>query len=466
MPAITDLPIWLEDGFEIRTQGNVSTTPDTYTYNGSMQSYIFRNDGAGSITLTIGGNAVTVISGEMVTGGALSSFTVVASSGTASWTMRAFEAGKRIANDTTGNMSGLLTLQNAATALGNGTAIDVSGYTTLSLRATFTLFATITFEGSIDGTNYTAVYGYDQSNGSILTTAAGSANITFNISGYKLFRARISSYVSGSITVTGYLSTADFQLPSGLTRYFGNFDNNSPTTPILGVGGFNLLYDGTNWVRQRSTNTVDGLANQSNLTSTAGFLMGFNGTTWDRVRTAADGMTTGVLATQNVLWSGTAYNRQSAASNIGDGHGGAAASPFVNYLWNGSNFDRARNNTYLQTLASGARTGTTSSSLLTNFNFRGITVNLNITVASGTGGLQIAIQGYDQSSASYKNLHTLATAVTTTGLNVIQLYPGIDNTNSAINQTISQALPQQYRVQIVHGDSSSYTYSVSVNYIL
>jgi hypothetical protein len=239
------------------------------------------------------------------------------------------------------NMSGLLTFQSGAVAIGNGTPQDVSGYATLSLDVVISATATVTFEVSNDGTNYTSIP-YMTTSGSNSSLASTARNLRFSVSGSKWFRARVSAFTSGTVDVIGYASTTNNVVPTTIGT-FGNSDSNSASQAgLMGVGGFNLLYDGTNWVRQRSTNTTDGLANQSNLSSTAGFLMGFNGTTWDRVRTAADGMTTGVLATQNVLWSGTAYNRQSAASNIGDGHGGAAASPSVNYLWNGTNFDRLR----------------------------------------------------------------------------------------------------------------------------
>lgn len=90
MPAITDLPISTPEGYEIKTLGITDTNSTTYTYSGNMESYIFRNDGGVSLTLTINGANTTVASGQIITGGSISSFTIVAASSTASWTMRAF----------------------------------------------------------------------------------------------------------------------------------------------------------------------------------------------------------------------------------------------------------------------------------------------------------------------------------------------------------------------------------------
>lgn len=271
------------------------------------------------------------------------------------------------------------TLQVAATATGNGTFADVTGYSALTLTCLITGTATITFEGSNDSTfpaNATAqlIGRTSQSTGNALSTQSATGVVFINVSAVRYVRARISAYTSGTVDVTGVAELGAINwYPT--TAGYGASDALPATSSLQGVGSYNLLYNGSTW-------------------------------------------------------------------------------------------DRARNNQYVQLIASGARTSTTSSSQLTNFNFRGISVNLSITVASGTGGLQIAIQGYDQSSASYKTLHTLATAITATGLYVVQMYPSIDNVNSAITQTISQALPAQYRVQVIHGDASSYTYSLSVNYIL
>lgn len=86
--------------------------------------------------------------------------------------------------------------------------------------------------------------------------------------------------------VTGTV-TVDTELPAAaaLSDTTGN-----PTTSM--VGAANMLWDGTtNWIRQKSAATLaDALANPgAGLAQDQAFLMGYNGTTWDRVRTANTG---------------------------------------------------------------------------------------------------------------------------------------------------------------------------------
>lgn len=262
MPAVTDLPIWTEDGFEIRTQGTVDTTAATYTYNGSLQSYIFRNDGAGSITLTIGGTAVTVVSGEMVAGGALSSFTVQASSETASWTMRAFESRLDNSANSSGNAAALVTLQNAATGTGNGTQLDVANYATIVLNLVFTGTATVIVEGSVDGTNWDAINGYGLVSGFINinnSTFSSNNRARFYVAGLKFFRARISAFTSGTVTVQAECTSASMPIPENTAN--SNADALATGYQTVNV---NKMY-------------------------------GFNGTTWDRIRTSGTGTNAGIL---------------------------------------------------------------------------------------------------------------------------------------------------------------------------
>ena len=53
----------------------------------------------------------------------------------------------------------LCTFHTTATAAGNGTACDVSGYTLIAIQLSGTLTGTVaTPEGSVDGTNFTSLY--------------------------------------------------------------------------------------------------------------------------------------------------------------------------------------------------------------------------------------------------------------------------------------------------------------------
>jgi hypothetical protein len=128
-------------------------------------------------------------------------------------------------------------------------------------------------------------------------------------------------------------------------------------------------------------------------------------------------------------------------------------------------WDRWANNQDLTLLASAARTATTNTADQTNANGKGVVVYLAITAASGTGGLQVSIQGKDPVSGNYFLLATLGAAVTTTGNKAYMFYPGAASGGS-LQAGAQMVLPRTWRVQIVHGDGTSYTYSVGCSVVV
>lgn len=98
-------------------------------------------------------------------------------------------------------------LQNAATATGDGTAMVVSGYGTIGVQVVLTS-ATITFEATIDGTNWVAVLCSLSTDASTSTTATASGLYQCQVAGYNQFRARISTYGTGPVTVKALVTTA------------------------------------------------------------------------------------------------------------------------------------------------------------------------------------------------------------------------------------------------------------------
>ena len=74
--------------------------------------------------------------------------------------------------------------------------------------------------------------------------------------------------------------------------------------------------------------------------------------------------------------------------------------------------------------ASAARTAQTDSANQTNRNARGVHLILNVTAASGTGGLQVRLLGVDPISSTVYALAAAPTAITATGISVYELYPG------------------------------------------
>lgn len=112
-------------------------------------------------------------------------------------------------------------------------------------------------------------------------------------------------------------------------------------------------------------------------------------------------------------------------------------------------------------LPSAARTASVQSSDQVGLYVTGIEVTCNVTAASGTGGLQVQIQGKDPVSGAYYLIAT-TTANTSTGL--IRNLIGANVFNVAATTTsvnLNTYVPFTWRLQVLAGDSSSYTYSCS-----
>jgi len=113
-------------------------------------------------------------------------------------------------------------------------------------------------------------------------------------------------------------------------------------------------------------------------------------------------------------------------------------------------------------LTSAARTATTACALQTDKSQQALRVYLNITAASGTGGLKVLIRGYDKVSGNAAQLNGGgAAAIVATGTYVYEMMPSAGTAVGGVLETVSRLLPVQWDVQVTHGDASSYTYSVS-----
>lgn len=113
-------------------------------------------------------------------------------------------------------------------------------------------------------------------------------------------------------------------------------------------------------------------------------------------------------------------------------------------------------------LASAARTASNASPDFINDDCRGIQITLDITVASGTGGIIISLQTKDSVTGKYTSLNPSLTALITTGTRIYQFFPGSAETVGNITQRQNIVLPKTFRIAVTHGDSSSYTYSVGI----
>lgn len=130
------------------------------------------------------------------------------------------------------------TLQSAATGTGNGSNFAVSGYGTCIFGVTGTFVGTITFEGTIDGTNWFAINCTQMGANSIGSTATTTGLYRSTVSGLTTVRARVSSFVSGSITVAA--NAIIIEDPSKVIISIGqDIDNATQTSNIrpIPVGG-------------------------------------------------------------------------------------------------------------------------------------------------------------------------------------------------------------------------------------
>ena len=94
------------------------------------------------------------------------------------------------------------TLQSAAGATGNGTATDMAGVDAFSVAVSGTFVATVTFEGTIDGTTFFAVGLTPMAGGAAVTSATAPGQwYASPVMALLQFRARVSAFTSGAVTV-------------------------------------------------------------------------------------------------------------------------------------------------------------------------------------------------------------------------------------------------------------------------
>lgn len=85
---------------------------------------------------------------------------------------------------------------------------------------------------------------------------------------------------------------------------------------------------------------------------------------------------------------------------------------------------------------------------------------LSVTAASGTGGLTMQWRAYEKLSGTTYTLVS-ATAVTATGLYLLEIGDSLV-AGTGNRTTLNARLPVDWDINVSVGDSSSYTYSLSV----
>lgn len=115
-------------------------------------------------------------------------------------------------------------------------------------------------------------------------------------------------------------------------------------------------------------------------------------------------------------------------------------------------------------LASAARTASTSTASIDLSGFRSLVLFLNISAASGTGGLRLFVEYQDPISGLWRTPVVIpSAAVTSVQMVPVLIGPGLGTLSSAsvaLGGIGGLPLSSQMRVTVSHGDASSYTYSL------
>lgn len=138
--------------------------------------------------------------------------------------------------------------------------------------------------------------------------------------------------------------------------------------------------------------------------------------------------------------------------------------------YNGSAWEDVYNNTQGTLLASAARTANGVSATMTNWNESALLLSLDVTVASGTGGLDVRLIAPPPVGSGSPALDVPSTTLITTTGNYLFLY-GMSLANggpvsgSQVYKTSDVMVPRTWSVIVTTGDSSSYTYSLGYSLV-
>lgn len=112
-------------------------------------------------------------------------------------------------------------------------------------------------------------------------------------------------------------------------------------------------------------------------------------------------------------------------------------------------------------LTSAARTGTTASTVYGSNGLGSLRLFLDVTAASGTGGLIPQLRAHDPQTNAAKLIWATPLPVTATGTYVYEMSESANDALRAIYYSCRGKPPLNFSVTVTHEDGSSYTYSLS-----
>ena len=408
--------------------------------------------------------------------------------------------------------SRLHTFHDAAIVAANGADMGVGGWHTLAVHITGAAgltSATIAFQVSVDGTNFDACFAQRLDSGAISTSHAVAASdevvYILAVAGMQKVRMDLTAITvgTGSVTVKGYATVnvqpdvsprnadgsvvqgnvAHNAIDSGNPVKLGGRARTSVGSPVahgdrvdLWVTDYGelavfLTDEGGNLIINNQGAYVQGKIAHNGVD--AGNPLKIGG----RARTSVG---SAVANNDRVDAWFSDYGEQAvfitdengnllgkASSTSADNQAGTTNMLMVasrNVLYNGSTWDRQRGVVETAYLASTPRTATPSTADRTNYNFRGLSILVDVTALADTPSVQITLEIKD-TIGNYITIWTAAAAITNvtgTGQYAYLIYPTAENTEGWTETVATVLGSRTYRVLLTHADADSITYSVDV----
>jgi hypothetical protein len=136
--------------------------------------------------------------------------------------------------------------------------------------------------------------------------------------------------------------------------------------------------------------------------------------------------------------------------------------------FNGSSWDRRRNNVESVLLAAVSRTSSTTTPIQTNHNAKGFVLSLTTSAVPANGEtLKVRLLSIDpvtNTSRGVCDFDLGAIAVNTSA--VLSYYPGLKSSLSGLLQSENGLLSRRFMLQVIHSGSSPWTYSLGCSLIL
>ena len=347
------------------------------------------------------------------------------------------------------------------TAANQFRTITVEGRQSVGFVLSGTWSATIRVDLSSDNgaTWETSVDIYDVSAKTFSTSVTANGTYTIaNVGGMSHARLFVSSYTSGTVLVAlrSSVGVSAIQVgPSGSVTVVQTTHDNLNANANLQVGDADAS---TSNLVPVGGAAADGAAETGNPV----LIAGQDGTNAQSIATDSNGQINVAF-----LRIGPSDNHANSSATLSTTVHGADGRPLAVFssLFNGSTWDRERNNEEVTLLASAARTAQTDSTDQVNYNAKGVMIILDITVDAASVGLTPSILMKDPVSGKDVTIWTAAAAATLVGTDIYLIYPGVLAADFNGTEAVSIALPRTWVLRIAVADADEATYSVGASYI-